>query len=231
MKTQLMIRSILVSAVLLIGQQVLATQINIDYAAGLERYLPSINANERARESAFRQNRLPNNQGRFNTLFTFNKERLHGTDWAGERLIESIDNYTVDSLLRSLVEDNIERFTSAEEISRIDLDVRRIRVENYSLPRIGAAGTYVKGSVSWYNDDGQLGGQTDLTANLINIPALDKPYTGEKYAFGEPDKENRVGPVLSYFVQQALQDLFPNESQQIHGPVFIQFANSVSNGP
>lgn len=226
MRARSMIYLMLVISSIFISSQLFAAQVKISYAPSIERYLSSINANESAREGRFRET-LSGNQRRLNSLIRFNKARLEGTDWAGQRLIESADDYTLDRLLRSLIDDNLNRFSSNEHIQRIEVNIDSIRVSNYALPRISSAGTYVKGEISWYNAEGELAGETDLTANLVPIPVLSRAYKGEKYAYGETDENNRVGPVITYFVEQALKDLFPIESEQIHGPVLVKFASGV----
>lgn len=198
-----------------------ALQVNVDFSPELERYIPRIDAIEKQREEQFRQT-LTSTQRPLNSVFRFNRQQLEGTDWAGQRLIDSVDQYTVENLIQELIEDNLARLDVALD-DRIEVRIDQLRVANYSVSRIGASNTYVKGEIRWLAGDGALRGEKQLTANFVKIPVLDKPYTGERYAFGEPDETNRVGPVLSHFVERALGYLFPEQKDRIYGPVLVKY--------
>lgn len=199
-----------------------AAQVSVEFAPGVERYLPRINAIEQNREENFRQT-LTSVQSPANSVFTFNRQRLEGTQWAGERLITDIDQYTVENLARKLVEDNLARMGISDNDGSIEIMIDRIRVSNYAIPRIGAANTYVEGTVRWSEAQSASHREEQVTANLVRIPVLDQTYTGPKYAFAEPDENNRIGPVLSQFVEVALARLFPEHADDIHGPVLVKF--------
>ncbi len=202
-----------------------ALQVKVDFDPAVERYLPRINATEQQREDNFRQLHT-NAQGRFNSIFTFNRERLQGTKWAGERLIGDINQYTVENLLQKLVEDNLSRLADTEIEGSVTISVSRIRVSNYPLPRISGGNTYIEGEIRWFDVQGRLLQAEQLRTNLVKVPVLDQPYDGAKYAFAEPDENNRIGPVVSQFVEQGLERLFPEHADQIHGPVLVLFASA-----
>lgn len=206
----------------LISLSAMAAQVTVDFAPGVERYLEGINSLEQEREADFRNN-LHSNQGPLNSVFTFNRQRLEGTDWAGQRLISDVADYTVDNLVRRLAEDNLARLGEVAAEGALEIRIERIRIANYSIARISAANTYVEGSVRWLDEQAASHREEQITANLVKYPVLDQAYTGPEYAFAEPDENNRIGPVLSYFVEQSLERLFPGRQADIHGPVLVRF--------
>lgn len=195
--------------------------IEVSFSKAVEQRMTSINAQEREREADFRKNRNYGDSYRDAGVFRFSSTRTEGTRWAGETLVPDIGDFTIANLVRALTADNLAR-AMPEFRGTIRYDIRRLKVANHPVAILEGISSYATGRIVVTAADGSLIADEKVSANLVVDPTVDLNYQGPKYAFMETDQNLRVGPTLSYFVEKALERVWPDKADAIHGPVILR---------
>ncbi|GER01282.1 hypothetical protein JCM17845_19050 [Iodidimonas gelatinilytica] len=198
-------------------------QVEATFSKGLARRMDSINSIEQSLEDRFRRTGSDDRSAIRSSIQRFAKIRTYGTEWAGERLIPDVEDYTVANLLEALTMDNLQR-AAPQFKGTIHYTIKTMRVSSHPVAFLTGANSYISGKVEMLAPDGRVLKKEKLTANLVVDPSVDRSYDGDKYAFVENDEANRVGPTLAYFVEQALEDLWPNKKKEIEGPIIIRLS-------
>lgn len=195
--------------------------VEINFREGIADILGRVDHVERVMEERFRKYRHTQRSHREAGVFRFSKSLTEGTRWANETLIPEVENYTVTNLITALTADNINR-AAPEFEGRIVYEIDRFKVENHDVAILNGTNSYMTGRVVALGADGEVMKAEKVTANLVVDPTVDREYTGPKYAFFQTDPANRVGPTVAYFVERALEKIWPDKKDEIHGPVIIR---------
>jgi len=195
--------------------------VDITYKDSIERILSRVNRVEQIKEERFRKYRHTERTHRDAGIFRHSKTLTEGTRWANETLIPKLEDYTVTNLLRALTADNINRAVPDFD-GTINYEINRFKVANHEVAILSGVSSYMTGRVTLIDSDGKLRQSEKVSANLVVDPSVDRQYTGPKYAFLQTDPEARIGPTISYFVEKALERLWPEKEDEIHGPVVIR---------
>lgn len=193
------------------------------FSKAVERRMSSIDAQEQRREKEFRKDRNYGNSFREAGVFRFAESQTEGTRWAGETLLPEIEDFTVANLVRALTVDNLARAVP-DFRGTISYDIRRLKVANHPVAILQGISSYASGRIVVTAADGTLIADEKVTANLVVDPTVDRSYQGPKYAFRETEENLRVGPTLAYFVEKALERVWPEQADAIHGPVIIRIS-------
>ncbi len=205
------------------GEVAAASVVEVTYSKGLSKRLDSIDRMEQTLEERFRKTGTDDASVRTSTINRFAKNRTSNTRWAGERLIPDVEDYGLTSLITALTVDNLAR-AQPDFDGSIRYEIDRLRVSSHPVAFLSGSHSYVMGNITVLGPDGQILKSEDVSANLVVDPSVDLNYQGEKYAFIETDEEDRVGPTLSYFVKMALQSVFPDQKDEIYGPLIIRLS-------
>ncbi|MBK1640223.1 hypothetical protein CKO24_14375 [Rhodothalassium salexigens DSM 2132] len=185
-----------------------------------EKNVDRLNVIEQRLEERFRDHAL--NERRPNSsVFRLNEARTAGTEWANERLIDKAENYTVTNLVTRLVQHNLDR-AGIEPEGTIRVTIDRINLTNADLAVLNGATNWVKGRFALVGPDGEVAQDIKVSTNFVANPTVDQAYDGPEYAFWAFDETTRVGPVLSQFVEEGLEKMYPEHKDAIHGPVLVQ---------
>ncbi|RMD90879.1 MAG: hypothetical protein D6807_00845 [Alphaproteobacteria bacterium] len=195
--------------------------VEVVFSPKLAKNMERINRVEQTLEKRFRKNGTDRPNPRETAVHRFAKNQTEGTVWAGERLIPDVDEYTVENLVKALTADNINRAVP-DFRGTIRYEIRSIKTSDHSVALLRGVSSYVIGKVSLIDSDGKVLRTEKISANLVVDPTVDTSYKGPKYAFLETEDSDRVGPVLSYFVEKALERLWPDRKDEIHGPVLVR---------
>ena len=95
-------------------------------------------------------------------------------------------------------------------VERVEIEVVRLHVQNYSLTTISGPSSYAIGSITAYDAAGNVIGTADVTANLVTDFLTAPRYDGSDFAFPDTSGRLRVGPTLAYFVHKGLGMIFPD---------------------
>jgi len=194
--------------------------VEIEYDDGIEAILSRVNRVEQIKEERFRKYRHTERTHREAGVFRFSGTLTEGTRWANETLIPELENYTVTNLLRALTVDNLNKAVPDFD-GRIVYEIDRFKVANHEVAILSGTSSYMTGRVTLLGPNGAVRKREKVTANLVVDPTVDRQYTGPKYAFLQTDPEARIGPTVSFFVEQALEQLWPEKEDEIHGPATV----------
>ncbi|WP_281301446.1 MULTISPECIES: hypothetical protein [unclassified Iodidimonas] len=206
-----------------IAPQMDGYQIETVFSKALSKRMESIDDLERRLEKRFRKTGTDDRSHLRSSIHRFAKSRTMNTQWAGETLIPDAENYTMSNLITALAADNLNRAVPDFQ-GTLRLTVDRLKVSSHPIAFLNASSSYVLGKVEWLDSEGHLVKSQDVSANLVIDPSVDLNYDGPKYAFIETDEADRVGPTLAYFVERALESLWPEQDDEINGPVIIRLS-------
>jgi len=195
--------------------------VSITYSKGLDRRMASINNMEQRFEERFRENRNDSRTFREAGTQRFAKTQTEGAEWAGERLIETVEGFTLDNLIKAMVAYNINR-AAPDFRGSVDIDIDMLRVSNHNMAFLNSHNSYAIGHIKVTDSSGAVLHDDKVTANLVVNPSVDRSYDGPDLAFVETEPSTRVGPTLAYFVEKALEDVWPDKKDEIRGPIILR---------
>ena len=185
-----------------------AVEVDIKFSQHLAKAMPRINVIERQREKYFRQHRrTPSTSIKSTRMFA--TSRWSAVQWANEVLIPDVNDFSVEALTRGFVTASLER-AGISGVERVEIELRSLRVANYSLAAMSGPNSYAIGSITVYDAAGNTIGTADFTANLVTDFLVATSYDGSDFAFPDISIRQRVGPTLAYFVYKGLGRIFPD---------------------
>jgi len=204
-----------------IGPAAGSYSVDVKFPEAIERRMSSINNLEQVFEERFRENR---NDG--TTLLETGTQRFAdiqtaGTEWAGERLIDDVADYTLDNLVKSMVAYNVTRAVP-DFSGSIEVTIDRLKLSNPSIAILEWSESYARGRVKVTSADGSVLFDEAVRVNLVVDSTVDSAFAGPELAFVETDPSKRVGPVLAYFVERALEQVWPEHAEDFVGPVIVR---------
>lgn len=213
--------SVMLAGLLAIGTPALAEPvIEIEFSKKLDKRMDAIDRIERIREERFRKT-LVDESSPFVTVQGPLNQEFRDVNWAGEMLVPALEDFSVRSLMTAMVRYNLARAVPDFE-GAVSLKVKRLKVSDHSVAYLRSSSSYITGSIEVRDVDGKLIADEKLTANFVLDPSVDSNYQGPKLAFAETDENDRVGPALAYFVEKALEDVWPERKKEIVGPTIIR---------
>ncbi|MBL37775.1 MAG: hypothetical protein CMP07_05140 [Xanthomonadales bacterium] len=195
--------------------------VEVTFSDNLQQRMASINGLEQRLEARFRENRHYATSPREAGSQRFAKSRTEGTEWAGERLIGDVSDFTLDNLLEALVAYNVNRAAPDFE-GRIEIHIDELKLTNPSIAFLESFQSYAEGRVKVTDADGNVLFDEKVRTNLVIDSTVDTSYDGPELAFAETDPSQRAGPTLAYFVGRALKRAWPERKSEIVGPVIIR---------
>lgn len=197
--------------------------VDVAFSDSLGQRMGAINNLEQQLEERFRENRHYAKSPREAGSQRFAATLTAGTEWAGERLIGEISEFSLDNLVKALVAYNVNR-AAPEFGGRIEITIDALKLSNASIAFLESFQSYAAGRVKVIAADGDVLLDREIRANLVTNPTVDRAYKGPALAFAETDPSRRVGPTLAYFVEQALERVWPDDADAIVGPVIVRIS-------
>lgn len=198
-------------------------EVTVTYSKGLERRMASINAMEQTFEDRFRERRNDSRTFREAGTQRFAKTQTEGTEWAGERLIETVEDFTLDNLIKAMVAYNVNR-AAPDFRGTIEVAIDSLKVSNHNMAFLNSFQSYARGHIKVTDSGGAVLFDDKMTANLVINPTVDRSYDGPDLAFGETEPSTRVGPTLAYFLERALRKVWPDKKDEISGPIIVRIS-------
>ena len=182
-------------------------EVDVEFSSHVAGLVGGIDRVELRREKYFRQSTV-DQRTRIRARERLNNGMFSHTEWAGELLIPELENYSMENLIRALVIESLERAgIDFDGTIRIELD--RIKVHNHSVRMIANGNNYAKGRITLIDESGREIRSSEISANLVLDYSTQISYDGPDFAFYPSDPDNRIGPVLTYFVRKSLSAMFP----------------------
>ncbi len=197
--------------------------VEVSFSSDFQDRMASINSNEQILEERFRANRHNATGPLAAGSQRFARIRTAGTEWAGERLIADASDFTLENLVKALVAYNVNRAVPGFA-GRIEIEIDGLRLTNPSIASLESFQSFAEGRVKVTDADGTVLFDEDVRTNLVIDSTVDTSYDGPDLAFAETDPSKRVGPTLAYFVERALERVWPEQKSEIAGPVIIRLS-------
>ncbi|MFQ5347285.1 MAG: hypothetical protein ACE5ED_05510 [Rhodothalassiaceae bacterium] len=194
--------------------------IEVAFSKRLNRVMPAINRVERIREERFRMNRMDDALSS-RSIQRFARAETAGARWAGETLIPDLADYSVANLVRAFTRANLAR-ALPEFRGHIRYRIERLKIDDHSVAAISGANSFVRGKIIVHDANGKKIGEKRIRSNLVIRETVQRNYTGAKFAFAETDARDRVGPALAFFVERAMEAVWPEEADRIEGPIIVR---------
>jgi len=209
------------------GAQILPSmegyRVQVEFSDGLERRMTSINNIEQRFEERFRENRYDAESPRGAGTQRFAKNKTAGTEWAGERLIGDVSDFTLENLFKAMVAYNVNRAVP-DFGGHIEIQIDRLKLSNPSIAFLESFDSYARGRVKVTASDGSVRLDDRISANLVTDSTVSSSFDGPELAFVETDPPRRVGPTLAFFVERALTKAWPEHADQFVGPVVVRIS-------
>lgn len=197
-----------------------AQKVEITLSDHLEEAKGRINSIEQKFEREFRDTRRTSTGPSVVRAERFNRSRDRDVQWAGERLIGSVGNYTLENLLKALVKDNLKRNDMDLKGQKIRVHLDALNVSGHSVAEISQGRTLARAQFELVDRNGEVIRSVERTAFLRPIKTkVNNDYDGAEYAFLPEQQGNRVGPILSQLAEAGLEALF--EGTDFNGAVLI----------
>lgn len=195
--------------------------VEVRFHQALEDRMTLINSQEQRLESRFRENRHYAGSHRSAGTQRFAKTRTINTEWAGERLLGGVADFTLENLIKAMVAYNMNRAVP-EFRGKIEVDLVRLKLSNPPTAFLNSFQSYANGRFKVTSSSGDVIFDDDIRANLVIDLTVNRSYTGPDLAFVETDPSKRVGPTLAYFVKLGLERAWPARKGDIVGPTIIR---------
>ncbi len=213
------------ATVVFAGTALADNAVEVSFADGLQKYVSNIDGIEKKREALFREYRTDTIVSRIRSERRFANTYFNNVRWASEQLVADAEDYGVETVVSALVRMGMERAGLGAGNNLIRVHIKRIKVANHSIARLSGPITYATGTFTLVDAaTGQTVRSADVSANLVVNPTVDRNYQGEDWAYPDVDSDNRVGPVLAYFVSKGLGKLYPES--EFPKPVSITYITS-----
>lgn len=195
--------------------------VEVTFSDKLQQRMASINSLEQRLEERFRENRHYAKSPRGAGSQRFAKNLTEGTDWAGERLIGDVSDFTLDNLVKALVAYNVNR-AAPDFGGRVEIHIDELKLTNPAIAFLESFQSYAEGRVKVTDAEGNALFDKKVRTNLVIDSTVDPSHEGPELAFAESDPSQRVGPTLAYFVEHALARAWPEQKSEFVGPVIIR---------
>jgi hypothetical protein len=183
--------------------------VELSFSKYLDKRMDRISAIDKQREQVFRDFRRDGSRQAQRPRDALNNSRFFQTEWANERLIPDMDDYSVPTLITEMMARGIKGANPEGFDGRVVLEIEELRVANFPLAAINSFNTRMKGKVKHFDDAGNLIAEHKVWTALIPKFSASRNYKGPNYAYLTTSGATRVGPVAAEFTAKALEKLFP----------------------
>jgi len=198
--------------------------VEVRFSGQLQSRMASIDRHEQTLEERFRDHRHYAGSAREAGTQRFAETRTAGTEWAGERLVGDVSGFTLNNLVKALVAYNVNRAVP-DFAGRIEIEIDGLKLTNPAIAFLESFQSYAEGRVKVTDAEGNVVFDNDVKINLVIDSSVDTAHDGPELAFAETDPSRRVGPILAYFVERALERAWPEHKSEIVGPVIIRVSS------
>jgi hypothetical protein len=206
-------QSLLISLSLLVSTLAIANpdsnNVEVNFSSFLEKRMDRITALDKQREETFRKYRRDGARQSQLPRDRLNQSRFIQTEWANERLIPDIEQYSVPSLITEMMKRGIQGANPNGFEGRIVLDVDKMRVARFPLSAINSFNTVMEGKVKVFDRHGNLVDEHKVRTTLVPKFTASRSYDGEDYAYLTTAGSSRIGPIAAEFTAEALEKAFP----------------------
>jgi len=171
--------------------------------------IDALNALEQRYEERFRKFRHTD-RGATRSSFRLNKARFFKTEWAGERLIENVDDFTAEKLIQALVDYNLKRVDNPVDTSKLRFVVEELKTSNNNVAIFDGFQSYMTGRLEVFDAQGNISQSHDLSVNFVENPSVQRNYQGPDLFYFTTDPSLRVGPLFTQFVRKGLNKIYPD---------------------
>ncbi|GIX17956.1 MAG: hypothetical protein KatS3mg119_2142 [Rhodothalassiaceae bacterium] len=196
--------------------------ITVTFSNKLERRLGSIDRVEQIMEERWRRHRITTASVRASIVdrreYTERKVSVYG----GERLIPELADYTAANIIRAATIYNLRRAVP-EFRGSISYEIRRLKVSRHPIAFLNGSHSYAVGRVRVETSEGRVLVDRKIQAQLIADLSGTFHYDGPRLPFTPGDADRRIAPLLTAFVEEALEAAFPDRKEEIVGPIFAPF--------
>jgi hypothetical protein len=183
--------------------------IELSFSKYLDKRMDRISAIDKRREEVFRKFRRDGGRQAQRPRDALNNSRFQ-TEWANERLIPDIDDYSVPTLISEMMKRGVDAANPEGFDGKIVLEIKDLFVANFPLASINSFNSRMKGVVKHYDASGQLIAEHKVWTALVPKFSATRNYKGPDYAYLTTSGATRVGPVAAEFTAKALEKVFPD---------------------
>ncbi|PCI62442.1 MAG: hypothetical protein COB37_06945 [Kordiimonadales bacterium] len=180
--------------------------VDVSFSEDIAKGMQSINSLEKRREKFFRRNY---GEARNSGFSKIGRSRYKYAEFAGERLIPNLDDFTLENIIRRTVQHDIAVMDLPNKPARISVTLTRMKVSNYSLARFKSFSSVMTGTVTSFDASGAQVGSTNLTWEFLPRYTQDVRYKGSEYVYLEESIGVRIAPLTTGFIERALERLYP----------------------
>lgn len=184
--------------------------LEVNFSKHLDKYMDRISAVDKRREISFRRYRADGALVGQRTREVLNRSRFFETEWANERLIPNIDDYSVPLLITEMMKRGIEGANPEGFDGRVVVEIDRLHVAQFPLAVITSHNTRIRGNVELYDSNGSLVTKHRIETGLVPKFTASRNYKGDDYAYLSTAGTTRVGPIVAEFASEALEKVFPD---------------------
>ena len=180
--------------------------VDVSFSDEINDNMSAINSLEKRREKFFRRNYGEIRSSGFSKL---GRSRYKYAEFAGERLIPNLDEFTFENIIRRTVQRDIAVMDIANKPARISVKLTRVKISNYSLSRLNSFSSVMSGTVKSFDASGAETGSTKLTWEFLPRYTQDVRYKGSEYVYLDESIGVRIAPLTTGFIESALERLYP----------------------
>jgi hypothetical protein len=184
-------------------------RLEINFSTFLDKRMDRISAIDKRREEAFHKYRRDGARISQLPRDLLNNGRFPQTQWANERLIPDLEQYSIPSLIAEMMKRGIEGANPDGFDGRVVLDVDKMHVARFPLAAIGSFNTRMEGKVKIYDSEGNLVTEKKVRTTLVPKFKASRNYRGSDYAYLSTAGTSRIGPIAAEFTAEALEKAFP----------------------
>lgn len=183
--------------------------VELSFSDYLNKRMERISAIDKQREEVFRDFRRDGSRQAQRPRDALNKNRFFDTEWANERLIPDLNQYSVPGLITEMMERGIKEANPDGFDGRVVLEIDEMFIADFPLASITSFNTRMKGRVKHYDAAGKLIAEHKVWTALVPKFDVSRNYKGRDYAYLSTAGATRVGPVAAEFTAKALEKIFP----------------------
>jgi len=200
----------------LANDQVAVITVDVKFMGRLQDDMKRINKLELRREKYFRKHR---GETRRHGVPRLAKSRYAKAEFAGERLIPVLEEYSFETLVRRAVVRDIHEMNLDVVPARVAVTLQQMRIADYSIAHYRSHSTVMTGTVEVFDAAGKRSGAVKLTWEMVPLFTTDQGYSGREYVFLRESAYVRVAPLTLGFLEKALEQIYSGKDAP--GPVFI----------
>lgn len=145
---------------------------------------------------------------------------LTGVDFAHEKLIPELEEYSVQALADAMAQYNLAQIKEHNPNHTLRIEIEDFNISNYSLARYAQGPTRMKGTMSIIDEAGNVVRSEKVRTAMLPKFTSVRRYDGKEYAYMRETMDVRMGPMLASFMEKGMEDLYPEAD--VPGPIFIR---------